>query len=217
MHSPQTTWEKLRPFVFGGVSGMTATSVVQPIDNIKVRIQIFGETAGFNGGKPEMTNIFKTASKMIREEGVRSLYRGLDAGLLRQCCYASVRLGSYKYLSEHLIKIGTEISTLQKFGLAMSAGFIGAVVGSPLDLSLVRFQTDATLPLESRRNYRNVFDALNCIISKEGTLTLWRGFPGFACRVMMLTGAQMTTFDEVKVLLNKLRGIQHSDFLSRFV
>lgn len=41
-----TTWDKVRPFVIGGLSGMFATTVVQPIDTVKVRIQISGENKG---------------------------------------------------------------------------------------------------------------------------------------------------------------------------
>jgi hypothetical protein len=33
-------------------------------------------------------------------------------------------------------------------------------VGSPADLTLIRMQADATLPLENRRNYKGVGDAM---------------------------------------------------------
>lgn len=40
----ETLWVKIRPFIFGGVSGMIATVLTQPIDTVKVRIQILGES-----------------------------------------------------------------------------------------------------------------------------------------------------------------------------
>ena len=36
----------IRPFIFGGVSGMTATAIIQPVDMLKVRIQIQAEENG---------------------------------------------------------------------------------------------------------------------------------------------------------------------------
>lgn len=36
-------WKTAEPFVLGGLSGIIATTVVQPIDMIKVRIQLAGE------------------------------------------------------------------------------------------------------------------------------------------------------------------------------
>jgi len=34
--------------------------------------------------------------------------------------------------------------------IAVTAGAIGAVVGNPADLSLIRLQSDATLPVDQR-------------------------------------------------------------------
>ena len=42
------------------------------------------------------------ASKLIKEEGFRSLYKGLSAGLLRQATYTTARLGIYQYISDAL-------------------------------------------------------------------------------------------------------------------
>lgn len=47
---------------------------------------------------------------------------------------------------------------------SLAAGGLGAVVGTPADLSLIRMQADSTLPPEQRRNYKGVGDALTRII-----------------------------------------------------
>ena len=73
--------------------------------------------------------------------------------------------------------------------LSMSAGLVGAVVGNPLDLVLVRMQSDTTHPVEKRRNYTNVVNALRRVPAEEGFTTLWRGFPSFAGRAISTTCA----------------------------
>ena len=60
-------------------------------------------------------------------------------------------------------------------GASSFSGFVGSLVGNPADLCLVRFQSDSTLPLNERRNYKNVLDALSRIVREEGLITLWRG------------------------------------------
>lgn len=219
-----TVWESLRPFVFGGISGMSATSCVQPIDNIKVRIQTVSEQEGMKSRESSTSNlkkvetgIFTTGSQMLKNEGIGSLYKGLDAGLLRQCCYASVRLGAFKYLSEKIEHSGHEMNTSERFALALTSGLIGSVIGNPLDLTLVRFQSDNFLPENQRRNYRHVFHALSTICREEGPTTLYRGFPSFACRVMALTSSQLTTFEEAKRAIMKLRGSTEADFICRLM
>ena len=49
----------------------------------------------------------------------------------------------------------------EKTVYSMGAGLIGSAIANPLDMALIRFQSDTTLPLAERRNYNNVFDALN--------------------------------------------------------
>ena len=212
-----TLWESLRPFVFAGISGLTATSCVQPIDNIKVRIQTLSEEAGKSGKQAEKTNIFKTGKYMIKNQGFLSIYKGLDAGLLRQLFYATSRLGVFTYLSEQWTLDGHQLSFFERLGLSLFSGFVGAVVGNPLDITMVRFQSELMLPIEQRRNYKNVFDGIYRITKDEGVFTLWRGFPSFACRVMALTSGQLTTFEEAKKLANNIRGKQESDFITRLL
>ena len=38
--STNTVWKSVKPFFNGGLSGMLATCVIQPIDMVKVRIQL---------------------------------------------------------------------------------------------------------------------------------------------------------------------------------
>jgi solute carrier family 25 oxoglutarate transporter 11 len=58
----------------------------------------------------------------------------------------------------------------------MGAGAVGAAVGSPADLVLVRMQGDGRLPIDKQvYKYANVADGLTRIVREEGVLNLWRG------------------------------------------
>ncbi len=82
-------WRKARPFVNGWVAGSTALLTVQPADVFKMRYQM-GSKLGF----------VALGKKIVGEEGVRGLYKGLDAGLARQLTYGMARLGVFKTLTE---------------------------------------------------------------------------------------------------------------------
>ena len=62
-------------FIFGGLSGMGATLVVQPVDLIKNRMQLSGEMGRAREHKTFLHALFNIA----RKEGVRSLYTGYAA------------------------------------------------------------------------------------------------------------------------------------------
>lgn len=94
------------------------------------------------------------------------------------------------------------LTILEKAGASLTAGFVGAMVGNPADLALVRFQSDTLLPPDQRRNYKNVFDALSRIVSEEGVLALWKGCSPTVYRALIINLGMLSTFDEVKERLN---------------
>lgn len=197
-----TLWETIRPFVFGGISGMAATCCIQPIDTVKVRIQIMGES--LSKGKASPIGLFR---KIIAEEGFLSLYKGLDSALMRQATYTTTRLGIYRTLfnkrEEHY---GGAIPFYEKVGISMFAGFVGSIIGNPSDLALVRFQSDLTLPKDMRRNYKNVFDAFRRIVQEEGLFALWKGSTPTIARAMSLNAGQLAAFEQLKEITAKIRG-----------
>ncbi len=91
-----------------------------------------------------------------------------------------------------------ELSFLQKAACSSFAGFIGSLVGNPADLSLVRMQADARLPVEQRRNYTSVVNAFSRIVKDEGVAALWRGATPTVIRAIVLNLAMLSSYDEAK-------------------
>ncbi|RWW58605.1 hypothetical protein BHE74_00034509 [Ensete ventricosum] len=91
---------------------------------------------------------------------------------------------------------GKPLPLLQKAGIGLTAGAIGACVGSPADLALIRMQADATLPAAQRRNYKNAFHALYRIVADEGVLALWKGAGPTVVRAMSLNMGMLASYDQ---------------------
>jgi len=172
-------WNAAKPFVTGSLSGSLATCCIQPIDMIKVRIQIGGAEGG-------STSPVEVTKKLLREDGVSGLYRGLSAGLTRQVFYTGARLGLYDIFTEKAKVEGEKMPFWKTTACALTAGGIAAVVGNPADLSLIRMQTDTMLPEAERRNYRGVGHALTSIVRDEGAAGLFKGALPTATRAMAL-------------------------------
>ena len=73
---------------------MTGTTTIQPVDTTKVRIQINSEQNALGAKLP--TNPFKVFGRIVKQDGVKGLYKGLDSALLRQIIYGTARLGLYR-------------------------------------------------------------------------------------------------------------------------
>jgi len=172
-------WKASKPFVTGSISGCMATCCIQPIDMVKVRIQL-GAAEGGSTSPVEVTK------KLLREDGISGMYKGLSAGLTRQVFYTGARLGLYDIFTEAAKVPGEKMPFWKTTVCALSAGGIAAVVGNPADLSLIRMQADTMLPEAERRNYRGVGNALTSIVRDEGAGGLFKGAVPTATRAMAL-------------------------------
>jgi len=185
-------------YLFGGLSGMGATVFVQPLDLVKTRMQI----SGVGGAKKEYKNTFDAFTTILRKEGVFGIYRGLGAGLLRQATYTTTRLGVYTGLNDmYKSKMNSAPNLFASMGMGVIAGGAGAFVGTPAEVSLIRMTADGRLPLNERRNYTSVFNALIRIVREEGVLTLWRGTIPTMGRAMVVNAAQLASYSQAKQYL----------------
>lgn len=200
----QHSWfQKCRPFVVGGTSGMIATCCIQPIDMVKVRLQLSGEGAK-GGPRP---GAFSVARSMIAQDGFMSLYNGLSAGILRQVVYGTSRLGLF-FTFEDLLKTraqknGYSYDFSQRAIASLSAGGLGAFIGNPVEVALIRMQSDGLKPKAERMNYRSVFHALGTVARGEGLAGLWTGSYPTIVRAMAVNFGQLAFFSESKNQLSQ--------------
>ena len=158
----------------------------------QVRLQL-----GATGGP------FSVASSIIKNEGFGTLYTGISAGLLRQATYTTARLGIHAKIVDFLKEQnkGAPLPLVQKAGAGLAAGGLGAIFGSPADLSLIRMQADGTLPAAERRNYTGVAHALTDIVKKEGVGGLFVGASTTAVRAMALNMGMLASNDQAKEMM----------------
>lgn len=201
LHHPYT--RAALPFVNGGTAGMVATAVIQPVDMIKVRLQLAGEGVR-TGPRP---TAFSVTRDIVSSGRVLDLYTGLSAGLLRQAVYTTSRLGLFETFMTALKKqadtSNRNITFTERASAGLAAGGVAAVIGNPADLALIRMQVDGLKPVESRAHYRSVVDALIRIPRAEGLMALWAGSFPTVVRAMSLNLGQLAFFSESKHQLQK--------------
>lgn len=75
---------------------LVAACVTHPLDLTKLRMQTASGTVG-----PSTLNVLRDT---VAFTGVRSLYTGLSASVMRQMTYSLVRLGSYEGIKSWIAK-----------------------------------------------------------------------------------------------------------------
>lgn len=212
----------VKSFVEGGIASVIAGCSTHPLDLIKVRLQLHGETPSsstvtllrpalaFPNSSPAAFLAETTSSvpkvgpislgiNIVKSEGAAALFSGVSATLLRQTLYSTTRMGLYEVLKNKWSDPESGKLTLsRKIGAGLVAGGIGAAVGNPADVAMVRMQADGRLPLAQRRNYAGVGDAIKSMVKREGVTSLWRGSALTINRAMVVTAAQLASYDQFK-------------------
>ncbi|KAI0025138.1 putative dicarboxylate carrier protein [Xylariomycetidae sp. FL0641] len=181
------------PFWFGGSASSMAACVTHPLDLVKVRLQLR------SGDAPK--NMSGTFMHIVRTDGVRGLYNGLTASLLRQMTYSTVRFGVYEELKRRSTPEGTKPSLPLLIGLSTFSGFLGGISGNAADVTNVRMQQDAALPAAQRRHYRSGLDGMWRMLRQEGPASWFRGVWPNSTRAALMNAGQLASYDTFKVLL----------------
>ncbi|GKE09411.1 mitochondrial uncoupling protein 5-like protein [Tanacetum coccineum] len=96
-----------------------------------------------------------------------------------------------------------EFSLARKISAGLLAGGIGAAVGNPADVAMVRDAGGTELPMAERRNYKGVGDAIKSMAKSEGVTSLWRGSSLTVNRAMIVTASQLASYDQIKETIIK--------------
>ena len=209
----------VKGFVEGGIASIVAGCSTHPLDLIKVRMQLQGEAAAAAAPQPAMRPALAVpaggqtvalpqdvpvapprkpgplavGAQILRSEGAAGLFSGVSATMLRQTLYSTTRMGLYDILKTKWTQDNGGVLPLhQKIAAGLIAGGVGAAVGNPADVAMVRMQADGRPPLTERRNYRSVGDAIGGMAHDEGVRSLWRG-SSLAAPVVLLGGAVLNT------------------------
>ncbi|GFY90801.1 uncoupling protein 5 [Actinidia rufa] len=210
----------VKGFVEGGIASIVAGCATHPLDLIKVRMQLQGENHAPNPVQtvrpalafqatqsgtihapppPPRVGPIAVGIRIVQHDGAAALFSGVSATVLRQTLYSTTRMGLYDIMKKKWSDPNTgNMPLLRKIGAGLLAGGIGAAVGNPADVAMVRMQADGRLPPAQRRNYKSVIDAISQMSKSEGITSLWRGSSLTVNRAMLVTASQLASYDQIK-------------------
>lgn len=176
--------------------GFISTAVPVPTHEIAANLE---KTPKF-----QYRGLFGTIATIARQEGPRSLYNGLSAGLQRQMVFASVRLGLYddvKATYQQLFNQNPDsLHVMTRVLAGLTTGAAAVIVGQPTDVVKIRFQAQKRLPgvplqfTSTPATYRKIG-------REEGIRGLWRGAMPNIGRNAVVNVSEIVCYDIVKECL----------------
>lgn len=184
---------------------MAASAITNPVDVVKVRLQLQGEL-----DERSVNNSFKHSFKyrgfmhalqtIYLEEGVHGLSKGLSASMLREATYSTLRMGLYDPIKELVCNDeesshGLSLPLWKKVMAGGIAGAIGASITNPADLIKVRAQASQARGGASVSVWST---GRSIILHEGGWRALYRGCTPTVVRAAVLTASQLPTYDHTK-------------------
>uniref|UniRef100_A0A1A7YVY9 Solute carrier family 25, member 30 n=1 Tax=Iconisemion striatum TaxID=60296 RepID=A0A1A7YVY9_9TELE len=157
--------ETLLTNVFCGVlSGVISSSIANPTDVLKIRMQAQGNVI--------QGSMMGNFIHIYQEEGTRGLWKGVSLTAQRAAIVVGVELPVYDITKKHLIQSGYMGDTMYTHFLSsFVCGLAGALASNPVDVVRTRMMNQRGGAL-----YQGTLDCLLQTWRLEGFMALYKGF-----------------------------------------
>jgi len=169
--------------VAGGCGGASQVMFTNPLEIVKIRLQVAGEIA--SGSKV-------SAWGVVKELGFFGLYKGSRACFLRDIPFSMIYFPAYAHLKPAFADEQGYNSPLSLLTAGAIAGMPAASLVTPADVIKTRLQVVARA---GQTTYSGVLDAARKIYAEEGFAALWKGAVARMCRSSPQFGVTLVTYE----------------------
>ncbi len=165
--------------ISGGFAGMSQVIFTNPLEIVKIRLQVQGETlasAARSAGGTTALARGASAISIVRELGLRGLYKGASACLLRDIPFSALYFTLYSHLKSDLFHEGhpgkPSLSPVELFSSGVMAAIPASYLATPADVIKTRLQV---IPRPGQQSYASIPDAIRKIYTEEGATAFFKG------------------------------------------
>ncbi|XP_055381615.1 calcium-binding mitochondrial carrier protein Aralar1 isoform X2 [Condylostylus longicornis] len=169
--------------VAGGCAGASQVVFTNPLEIVKIRLQVAGEIAG--GSKVR-------ALSVVRDLGLFGLYKGARACLLRDVPFSAIYFPTYAHTKAALADEDGYNHPLSLLAAGAIAGIPAASLVTPADVIKTRLQVVART---GQTTYTGVLDATKKILVEEGFRAFWKGTVARVFRSSPQFGVTLVTYE----------------------
>ncbi|OJD17896.1 hypothetical protein AJ78_02068 [Emergomyces pasteurianus Ep9510] len=181
----------------GAASGILGAAAGSPFFLVKTRLQSYSPFLPV-GTQHMYKNSLDGLRQIYGGEGVKGLYRGVYAAMVRTGFGSSVQLPTYFFAKRRLIQhLGMEDGPALHLASSTCSGFVVCCVMHPPDTIMSRMYN------QTGNLYKGVFDCLYKTISKEGILAIYKGYFAHLARILPHTILTLSLAEQTNKLLRR--------------
>jgi len=191
---PQLTTAEIT--MAGAFSAVPTTLFMAPSERIKVLLQIQGQ-----GGEQKYKGPIDVVRQLYKEGGVRSIFRGTGATLMRDAPGSAAYFAAYETTKKMLTPAGSDPSDLNPGAVLFAGGMAGVAmwcIAIPPDVIKSRLQSAPA------GTYTGAADVLKQILKTDGPAALFRGLGPAMLRAFPANASCLFAYELSKSLMDRL-------------
>jgi len=166
------------------LTGVAESTAYTPIEMVKVRLQVDVSTGGASRGPLAVTR------EVLRNNGLRGLFKGHQATLMRECPGNVVYFSSYEVFKKLYPRESEVERSLVAGGCAGMSYWVAML---PVDSIKTKLQTDSL----SAPRYAGVLDCVRQTVAEHGVRGLYRGLTPVMLRAFPANAVAFGAFEFV--------------------
>jgi solute carrier family 25 protein 34/35 len=185
----------------GAASGIIGAAAGSPFFLIKTRLQSFSTSLPV-GTQHQYRNALDGLRQIYGGEGIKGLYRGCSAAMIRTGFGSSVQLPTYFFAKRRLVRHAglDEGPALHLLSSAIS-GFVVCCFMHPPDTIMSRLYN------QNGDLYKGVFDCLGKTIRTEGFFAIYKGFLPHLARILPHTILTLSLAEQTNKIMRKVENL----------
>lgn len=190
--------------IAGSLAGAAQTMIICPVELIKTKLQIQGK-----GKLPKYTSDFRGPlsfiAKIIKEEGIVGLYRGMKITLIRDIPAFGLYFGLYYTLMKYFTPEGKGFEDISRIQIMLAGGITGMaswVYSYPTDVIKSKIQAEGFKPLG---RYEGYMDCIRKSVREEGYRVFTRGMLVCVTRAFIVNAATFAAVETSLEIMNPQR------------
>ncbi|XP_048103943.1 calcium-binding mitochondrial carrier protein SCaMC-3 isoform X1 [Alosa alosa] len=176
-----------RQLMAGAMAGSVSRTGTAPLDRLKVFLQV-------HGSKSDKGNVLSGLRAMVKEGGLRSLWRGNGINVLKIAPETAIKFLAYEQI-KRVMRGGAEGGTLklqERFVAGSLAGATAQTVIYPMEVLKTR------LTLRKTGQYSGVADCAKQILQKEGVKAFYKGYVPNMLGIIPYAGIDLAVYETLK-------------------
>ncbi|XP_034728792.1 calcium-binding mitochondrial carrier protein SCaMC-2-A [Etheostoma cragini] len=174
-----------RHLVAGGGAGAVSRTFTAPLDRLKVMMQVYGS-------RTNNMCIMTGMMQMIKEGGVKSLWRGNGVNVIKIAPESALKFMAYEKIKQLICSEKETLSIVERFVAGSLAGVIAQSTIYPMEVLKTR------LALRKTGQYSGILNCAKQIFRKEGLAAFYKGYVPNMLGIIPYAGIDLAVYETLK-------------------